>query len=153
MTAQNSRRKPTDAGRAPAPTSNAAIDAAESRDGLRVAAVAQRQAFERLERLCEEGFRFAATRVEENRTTLRDLVQTPNLPDRMAIWSRYVERTVKQYSDNFGMLAGIYREQVRESVQDGADAAQAAADSKVAGGVVAEHASEAASAPADVQRH
>jgi hypothetical protein len=127
MTSQNNRRKPGAPWRVAAPTGNATMaDAAEVRDGFGVAAVVQRQALQRLERLCAEGFRFASTRLEENHATLHQLVHTPNLPDRVTIWGRHVERTVRQYSDNLGTLAGIYREQVRESVQEGADAAQAA---------------------------
>ncbi|MFT3974150.1 MAG: hypothetical protein QM699_12085 [Amaricoccus sp.] len=134
MTAQTSRRKPAAARKqspaaavsAGATSTTAVAEAAETRDGLRMAAAAQRQAFERLERLCVEGFRFATTRMEENRSTLRDLVQTPNLQDRVAIWGRHFERTVKQYSDNFGTLAGICNQRVIETVQDSAEVAQAA---------------------------
>lgn len=128
MTAQSSRRKPTDARNTrPVPAGGVGIvEAAEARDGLRLAAAAQRQAFDRLERLCEEGFRFAAARLEENRSTLRDLAQSPDLSDRMTIWSRHVERTMRQYSDNLGTIAGICSAQARETVEDGTEAAQAA---------------------------
>lgn len=129
MTAQNSRRGSSGA-RASAKSQDPAadvVDAAETRDGLRVAAAAQRVAFERFERLYEESLRFATSRFEDNRNTLQELAQATSLQDQMAIWSRYVERTIQQYTDNLGALAGLYGEQVRETVQDGAEAAQAAA--------------------------
>jgi hypothetical protein len=105
----------------------AVVDAAETRDGLGVAAAAHRLALERIERLYGEGFRFASARLEDNRDTLRALSQASTLQEQMAVWSRYLERTVKQYTDNLGSFAGIYGQHMRETVQDGAEVAQAAA--------------------------
>lgn len=106
------------------PRSTAAPRAASmplvSADGLKAAGTVQRHAFVRLERLCEESFRFATARLEENRQMLSELAQAPSPQEQMAIWGRHVERTMKQYSDNFGTIAGICSEQALEAVQEGA---------------------------------
>lgn len=126
--ARSPRRKATPAAAARTATGTAVKTrpAAGAADGsLLIAGAAPQQAFERLERLCAEGLRFATTRFEENRSTFQQLATSRHLPDQMAIWSRYVERTVKQYSDNLGTVAGICGAQATATLQDAVDAAPA----------------------------
>lgn len=126
--AQTTRRKPAARATAAQSTAQATlIEAAEARDGIGAATAVQRQAFLRLERLCEEGLRFATERMEENRNTIHALVSTRSLPDRVSIWGRHVERTMQQYATKMGALTELYAAQARETVEETAEAAQAAA--------------------------
>lgn len=128
-TAQQNRRKSTSrkpAATSPKQTAQQIVDAAEARDSLGLASAAQLQAFDRFERFWEEGLRFAITRFEENRSVLLQLAETRTLPEHAAIWSRYMERAMQQYSENLGLLAGIYSAQARESVEESVEATQAA---------------------------
>jgi hypothetical protein len=81
-------------------------------------ALAQQHAAERLSRLCEEGLRFASQRMEENRQTLLALAAARTLPDTLSIWTGYFERTTRQYSEEFELVAGLCSEQAREAVGD-----------------------------------
>lgn len=125
-TARTRRKQTGSKAAAPRGTADQIVDAAEARDSLGMASAAQLQVFDRFERFWEEGLRFAITRFEENRSVLLQLAETRSVPEHAEIWGRYMERTMQQYSENFGLMAGLYSAQARETVEESVDATQAA---------------------------
>jgi hypothetical protein len=85
---------------------------------LAAASEAQRHALERAGRVNDEGLRFMAQRLEENRRALGALAGCKGLPEALSVWSEYVDTAARQYSDEFGLMAGLCSDQLREAVED-----------------------------------
>ena len=56
--------------------------------------------------------------MDENRRTFHEIAAARTLPDMLSIWSRYVEQTSKQYSEQLQVLSDLYTRQVWETVDD-----------------------------------
>lgn len=95
------------------------------------AAAAQKNAVERLGKIYEESLRFANVRLEENRKTLQEVAGCKSLPDAMPIWGAYFERTAKQYSEEFEVLAGLVSEQTLAVIEETVEEVQSAGDATV----------------------
>jgi hypothetical protein len=88
------------------------------RRNLETASEVQRRAFRRAGRVCDEGLRFVNRRVEENYRAMSALAGCQGLPEVVSVWSQYVDTAVWQYRDEFGLLAGLCSDQLRDAVED-----------------------------------
>lgn len=85
---------------------------------LEAASTAQKNAVERLGKIYEEGLRFMTLRLDENRKTFQEFTTCRSLPDAMPIWSAYVERTTKAYTEEFEVIANLVSEQATATLEE-----------------------------------
>lgn len=89
-----------------------------SQRSLKAASQANGHLLKRLVKLNSELTRFVERRLQQDRKTARELAACTNAPDALAVYGRYFERAVKQYSDEMGLLAGVFSDQAREAMDD-----------------------------------
>ena len=94
----------------------AIIDA--NQRSLLAAAEAQNHMLRRMSRFNEEMMRFVNQRLEQDREAAKTLTACKTPMDAMAAYGRFLELAVKDYSEEMGLMAGIYADMARETVED-----------------------------------
>jgi hypothetical protein len=86
--------------------------------GVKAAAEAQDHMLRRVSAMSDEVFRFLDRRLERDREVVRELSSCRSPQDAVALYGQYFEETMKQYSEEMGLLAGLYSDQAREALED-----------------------------------
>ncbi|MEM9012534.1 MAG: phasin family protein [Pseudomonadota bacterium] len=91
---------------------------AANQRGLKAAAEAQEHMLRRIAKMHEELFRFADRRLQHDRSTARELAACKSPQDAAAVCGKFFESAMKQYSEEVTLLAGLYADQARETMED-----------------------------------
>lgn len=91
---------------------------AANQRGLKAAAEAQEHMLHRMAKVSDELFRFVDRRLERDRETAKELGACKSPQDAAKVCGKFFETAVKEYSQEMGLLAGIYADQSREALED-----------------------------------
>lgn len=89
-----------------------------SQRSFKAAAEANGHLLKRLVQLNTELTGFVERRLEQDRRTAKELAACKTPPEAFAVYGRFFERAVKQYSDEIELLAGVFSDQARETIED-----------------------------------
>ncbi len=102
-----------------------------SRRLFEVAAASQGHALDRVIRMNGELSRFVALRLERDRAAARELAGCGTPSEVADTYGRFFDTAVKEYAEEFGLLAGLCADQAREVVEDMQHQVEEAADPHV----------------------
>lgn len=91
---------------------------AASQRGMQAAAEAQAHLVNRLTQINSELFGFVDRRLRRDRETAKDIAHCKNPQEMLEVCSRFAERAMKDYSEEVGLIAGLYADQAREAMED-----------------------------------
>ncbi|MEM7057117.1 MAG: phasin family protein [Pseudomonadota bacterium] len=91
---------------------------AASQRSLKAATEAQDHALRRMTKLNSEIYRFINRRLDQDRDMVKELATCKTPMDAAGVCGKFMENAVKQYSEEMGLMAGIYADQAREAVED-----------------------------------
>lgn len=112
-----SPKKPSDVKTIPPPLDMEPVVAANQR-ALKVAAEAQQHMLSRMTRVNSELFGFVSRRLEQDRCVVKEFSRCQTPQDMMSIYTKFAKQAMKDYSDQIGLLAGLYADQARERLKD-----------------------------------
>lgn len=86
--------------------------------GLKAISEAQEHMFHSMAKVSGELFHFVDRRLENDRETARQLAGCKSPQEAAAVYGKFFETAMQQYSREMGLLAGLYADQAREAIED-----------------------------------
>ncbi|QIE54194.1 phasin family protein [Pikeienuella piscinae] len=91
---------------------------AANQRALKAASEAQAHMISRVTKFNSELFGFVNRRLDQDRCAAKEISRCQTPQDMMSIYAKFAERAMKDYSEEIGLLAGIYADQAREALED-----------------------------------
>ncbi|MEM8755882.1 MAG: phasin family protein [Pseudomonadota bacterium] len=91
---------------------------AANQRGLQAVAEAQSHMFRRLTKMNSELFGFIDRRLERDREAAKELAGCKSPQEAVEVCARFTEAAIKDYSEEAGLIAGLYADQAREAMED-----------------------------------
>ena len=101
---------------------------AANQRNVQAMAEAQTHLIQRFSKMNAEMFNFINRRLERDRAAAREMATCKNAQEAAEGYASFAETAMKDYSEEFGVIAGIFADQTREVIEDAQHQVEAAVE-------------------------
>ncbi|MCR9176925.1 MAG: phasin family protein [Alphaproteobacteria bacterium] len=86
--------------------------------GIEAVAQANSHVLQNMARLNSEIFQFVSRRLEHDRKTAKEFAACSSPQEAYSVCGKFLESAMKQYSEEMGVITGLYTDQLRQTIED-----------------------------------